>query len=103
MIDHAPRILAQARQAAQQEQDQLAITELERRSAPLLWCTFVAIIVLSIATLADATSDHFGHDQDTERTNAIFAQCLNGKAIKLGDSILHCEVHHYDLVAGVQP
>lgn len=101
MIDHAPRILAAEKAAAKQARDQQDIDELERRSAPLLWATFAAVVVIALAISSDAAHQHLEQDQDSTVTNEMFAKCLNGQAIQLGDSILRCQVSHYQLIAGV--
>lgn len=98
--DHAPRIRAQQQQAADQE----AIEELERRSAPLLWAVFAAAFAVSMSFAVDGLSAHVERYTDMAATSEAFAQCLNGRMIKLGGAFVQCEVREIQLVSmGEQP
>lgn len=92
--DHAPRIRAQQLQAA----ENAAMEDLEQRGAPLMW----AMCVVALLLAADGLHSGWQQYADLAAQNEAMIQCLNGKAIGLGDSVLRCEiVHHKLLVAGL--
>lgn len=96
MIDHAPYFRALQQAAA----DNRAIEELERRSAPLLWAVYMAVLVLSLGYAYDVAQAHIRHVDSMATTNDVFAKCLNGTPIGIGNSgVLHCEVREYQLIA----
>jgi hypothetical protein len=92
--DHAPRIRALQKQAA----ENLAIEEMERRSAPLFWVVLSALIVILIS----ATADHIEHHLEMVEQGEVLVQCLNGKSIELGDALLRCQVKELVALKGAQ-
>lgn len=94
MNDHTPRINA-ARRAAE---ELAAIEELERRTAPLIWMTYVAAFVAVLAIAVDGWDKY----ADMAAQNEALVQCINGKTFRLGDALLSCEVREYKLVEGMK-
>lgn len=99
MIDHAPHIRAQ--QQAQQENTVMA--ELEQRSAPLLYAIIAAIIILSLSALIEQADTFLDHYIDLAAENEAMVQCLNGRLISIGNTLVGCQMHQINLVGEVQP
>ncbi len=99
MIDHAPRIRAEEKQA----DDQSAIDELERRAAPLQWALIIAVAVISAAGLADQASSFAAHYMDLSIANEKLVQCMNGGLINVGGVFVSCNEHSSTIIAQVQP
>lgn len=90
--DHAPRIIAQQQQAA----ENAAIEELETRTAPLFWAvylvTFAAVFVIAV--------DGWQHYKTLAAEHEYLVSCLNGQSVGMGDAVLRCQVSQYHLVGG---
>lgn len=97
MIDHAPRILAE--QQAQRENE--VMEDLERRSAPLLWAVYMAVLVLSLGSAAESAQAHIKHVAALASQGEAFAQCLNGKAYMIENVVVRCDMQERQLVAGI--
>lgn len=91
--DHAPSL----RDKQRAEQENKAMEELEQRGAPLLWAVYVAAVLLVIGVAVDGWQQY----AELAAQNEAMIQCLNGKVIGLGDSVLHCEIVQHKLVAGL--
>lgn len=106
MTDHAPRLMAQQRRAA----ELAAMQELSERAAPLFWPVFLLAIAVAFGVVKSA----FGSDilyyadiaaraVDMAAQNETLVQLMNGQAFSLGDDgVLRCQIIKYDLVPGVQ-
>lgn len=99
MNDYAPRLRAQQQQAA----DERAIIELEQHIMPLMLSVKVTLIGLALALAWNFVGGHIEHYLSLAADQEALVQCINGKAIFLGDDVLRCEVKQYQLVAGVKP
>lgn len=100
MKDYAPRLMAQQQQAA----DQAAIDQLESMAAPLMMAIRTAAIALCLYGIYVASASHVEQYLELAANQEAFVQCMNGHALSLGgDAVLHCEVHQYQLIAGVRP
>lgn len=97
MIDHAPRILAE--QQAQREN--IVMEDLERRSAPLLWAVYLAVLVLSLGSAAESAQAYIKHVGELAAQGEAFAQCLNGRTYKIDNVVVRCDVQERQLVAGI--
>lgn len=84
LIDHATRINTLKKQAA----ENAAIDDMERRSAPLFWVVISALII----SVLGATADHIKHHREMVEQGEVMVQCLNGKAIALGNALLRCQI-----------
>jgi len=91
--DHAPRIRAQQQQA----EENAAMEDMEQRGAPLMW----AMCVVALLTAADGLYGSWQQYAELAAQGEVMIQCLNGKAIGLGDAVLHCELREIKLVAGL--
>ena len=96
MIDHAPRIRALQQQQSEQE----AINDLERRSAPLLWAVYFAVAIITLALAADGVHTHFKRYTDLGAEEEALVQCMNGKLIAFGSTFVTCQSHEIKLVQG---
>lgn len=94
MKDHAPRIRAQQQQEVENAESQA----LASRAAVLFWAIYVALALLIAGWIVDAW--HSRCEQVSQ--NEALAQCLNGRAIAIGDAVLRCKVSNHRLVAGVK-
>lgn len=92
--DHAPRIRAQQLQAA----ENAAMEDLEQRSAPLMWAMCVVALLMAMDGLYGSWQQY----AELAAQGEVMIQCLNGKAIGLGDAVLRCEIVHHKLVAGLR-
>jgi len=100
MIDHAHYFREQQRQA----EENAAIEDMERRSAPLLWAVYLSVAAIALSVVVSGVDEHIDHVNNLAHTNDVFAQCLNGQTIGIGASgVLRCDVREYRLVAGIQP
>lgn len=90
--DHAPRIIAQQQQAA----ENAAIDELEKRTAPLFW----AVYLVTFAAVFAIAVDGWQHYKSLAAEHEHLVQCLNGQAVGMGDAVLRCQVSQYHLVGG---
>lgn len=99
MFDHAPHIRAQ-QQAAQ---DESAMAELERRSAPLHWALIVAVLVLSMNGLSEQAAAFVAHYAELYAANEALVACLNGQLANVGGVFISCNEHASTLIAQVQP
>lgn len=97
MIDHAPRIRAE--QQAERENAEMA--DMERRSAPLLWAVYMAVLVLSLGYAAEAAQAHIRRFAELATQGEAFAQCLNGKAYRIENVVVRCDMQERQLVAGI--
>lgn len=97
MIDHAPRIRAEQQQAA----ENAAIEDLERRSAPLLWAVYMAVMVLSLGYAAESVQTHIQRVAELAAQGEAFAQCLNGQTYMIESVVVRCDLQERQLVAGV--
>lgn len=91
--DHAPYLLQKQRE----EKENAEMDDLARRSAPLLWAVYLAVVIAAIG-MADS---HIEHYLEMAAQNEALVQCLNGQPIELDNAILRCEIVHHQLVAGV--
>ena len=74
--------------------------EMESRATPL----FVAFIVAVILGVSGLGLTRYVNAQNAElqHTAQILADCLNGKAVLVEDSIMRCTIKHYPLVEGMK-
>lgn len=97
MIDHAPRILAQQRQAAELE----AINELETRGAPLIWLVYAAAFAAVLSMAIDGWQRHEAmaiRYASMAAANEALVKCIKGQAIGMGDAVMRCSVREYKLL-----
>jgi hypothetical protein len=83
MIDHAPRIRAKQK----------------RTLARLLLAFILLVFVLSGWFFIQTLLDVWGRLKADEHQSRVLAECLNGRPVALGNSILRCNIEHYNLVS----
>lgn len=79
------------------ERENAYMDELEKSAEPLLWMMCWVIAAVVTAVLWQAYQQHC----DIVAQHEVLVQCLNGKAIALGDAVLRCDMTDYQLVKGV--
>lgn len=91
--DHAPRILALQRAAA----EAAAMEPLNKYAYPL----FGVIAVLFAIIFSDIAWHVWNTWRDTQRQNEVMVMCLNGHPVALGRAIVRCQIEEYKLVASL--
>lgn len=89
MIDHAKRIAVNQR-----------IDEMERRVNPLIIVIVVCLLAITVDGLLDVYAAHKNSDQI--QAASVFASCLNGQRIEIGDALAICKVTNFKLVEGIK-
>lgn len=97
------------------ERENAYMDELEKSAEPLLWTMYWVVAAVVATVILQAYQQHC----DIVAQNDILVQCLNGKAIALGDApargtpsdarprsgldaaVLRCNITEYPLVKGV--
>jgi hypothetical protein len=90
MNDHAPRLRAQQRQAA----EAAAAESLNALAAPLFCAIAVAVLLL----VASGVRHVWMQWRDIQQQNEMMMQCLNGRPLALGKAVLRCHISDYKLV-----
>ena len=82
LIDHARRIEA-----------------IRRREEKRYHMVLIICLIAAAAFAVIGIRSILGRIDEIGRNNTVFMQCLNGSPIAIGDSILHCKIVHYNLLA----
>jgi hypothetical protein len=87
--DYAPRLRAQQQQAS----DQAVIDELEGMAAPLMLAIKATVLAVFLCQVWDAMSGSVEKYVQLAADQEAMVQCINGKTIGMGDSVLRCHVY----------
>jgi hypothetical protein len=103
MKDHNKRIQKQLLDAAKNleaDSANIEIDEMERKVEPLA----IVVAVCLIALLANSALEAYAAYKYKSQIDAanVFASCLNGQQIEIGDSWARCKVEKLTLVSGVR-
>ena len=82
------------------EAENARMDELERRATPIFYLVMMAAATVIVGVLVDEYADR-KHATSAQHEHA-FAQCLDGKSVKVDGSIASCEVKKYALVGGLK-
>jgi hypothetical protein len=103
MKDHNKRIQKQLLDAAKNlevESANIEIDEMERKVEPLAIVVAVCLIVLLANSALEAYAA-YKYKSQIDAAN-VFASCLNGQQIEVGDSWARCKVTKITLVEGIK-
>jgi hypothetical protein len=103
MNDHNKRIQKQLLDAAKNletKAENIVIEEMERKVEPLT----IMVAALMIALIANSALEAYAAYKYKSQIDAanVFASCLNGQQIEIGDSWARCKVKKLTLVSGIR-
>lgn len=83
---------------------QYILSKQQRRTTALLRNILIALCILILLLSAiSSANDIIDRYADFAAANEAMVQCLNGRLVSIGDSLVGCQLHQINLVAEVQP